>query len=80
MSIDFKYGVIYDDSLPPKFWLHPVKWWRYQNKNGAPKWWRHPIKWWKFRNPLIAFIDFEKDEERVAMKKPHSKLYGKNPK
>jgi hypothetical protein len=29
-GIDFKYGIIYNDALRPKWWKHPVKWWRFK--------------------------------------------------
>jgi hypothetical protein len=27
---DFKYGLIYDDTPRPKWWKHPIKWWKFQ--------------------------------------------------
>jgi hypothetical protein len=26
----FKYALIYDDTLRPKWWKHPIKWWKFR--------------------------------------------------
>ena len=26
----FLYGIIYNDAIRPKWWRHPIKWWRFE--------------------------------------------------